>query len=62
MINIPDPNKRFPNAYKTSCFIKNVITAPNILIGDYIYYADPEDPTGFEKIIIFSTGRNLATS
>lgn len=49
MTNIPDPNKRFPNAYKTSCFIKNVITAPNILIGDYTYYDDPEDPTGFEK-------------
>ena len=34
---------------KTSCFIKNVVTAPNILIGDYTYYDDPVDPTGFEK-------------
>lgn len=48
-MEIPNPNTIFPNAYKTSCFIKNVITAPNISIGDYTYYDDPVDPTGFEK-------------
>lgn len=46
---IPDPNAVFPNEYHTSCFIKNVITAPNITVGDYTYYDDPVDPTGFEK-------------
>lgn len=46
---IPDPNAVFPNEYGTSCFIKNVVTAPNITIGDYTYYDDAEDPTGFEK-------------
>lgn len=46
---IPDPNAVFPNEYKTSCFIKNVITAPNITVGDYTYYDDANDPTGFEK-------------
>ena len=49
MYQIPDPNQIFPNAYKTSCFIKDVGKAPNILIGDYTYYDDTEDPTGFEK-------------
>lgn len=49
MHNIPNPNIVFPNEYKTSCYIKNVITAPNIFIGDYTYYDDPVDPTGFEK-------------
>lgn len=49
MKNIPNPNEIFPNEYKTSCFIKNVITAPNIIIGDYTYYDDSNDPTGFEK-------------
>lgn len=48
MKNIPNPNEIFPNEYKTSCFIKNVITAPNIHVGDYTYYDDPVDPTGFE--------------
>lgn len=46
---IPNPNVVFPNDYGTTCFIKNVITAPNILVGDYTYYDDPEDPAGFEE-------------
>ncbi len=49
MKNIPNPNEIFPNEYKTSCFIKNAITAPNIFIGEYTYYDDSADPTGFEK-------------
>lgn len=48
-MNIPDPNAVFPNEYKTSCFIKNVVTAPNISVGDYTYYDDAVDPTGFER-------------
>ena len=46
---IPDPNAVFPNAYQTSCFLKNVITAPNISVGEYTYYDDPVDPTAFER-------------
>ena len=49
MKNIPNPNEVFPNEYKTSCFIKNVIKAPNIIVGDYTYYDDSNDPTGFEQ-------------
>lgn len=49
MKNIPNPDDVYPNQYKTSCYIKNVITAPNIFIGEYTYYDDPVDPTGFEK-------------
>ena len=49
MNGIHNPNVVFPNEYKTSCFIKNVITAPNITVGDYTYYDDASDPTGFEK-------------
>ena len=49
MNRIPDPNVIFPNEYKTSCFLKNVVTAPNITVGDYTYYDDPADPTGFER-------------
>ena len=46
---IPNPNAVFPNLYKTSCFLKNVITAPNIFVGDYTYYDDTVDPANFEK-------------
>lgn len=49
MYNIPDPNAIYANPYKTSCFIKNVVTAPNIHIGDYTHYDDPADPAAFEK-------------
>lgn len=49
MKTIPNPNEIFPNTYKTSCYIKNVVHAPNIIIGDYTYYDDPSDPTAFEK-------------
>lgn len=46
---VPDADAVFPNEYKTSCFIKNVVKAPNIVVGDYTYYDDCVDPTGFEK-------------
>lgn len=46
---IPSPDIIFPNEYKTSCYIKNVVKAPNIFIGDYTYYDDPVSPTEFEK-------------
>ena len=49
MTKIPDSSTVFPNEYKTSCFIKNTITVPNITVGDYTYYDDMVDPTGFEK-------------
>ena len=41
----------YPNAqFKTFCYIKSVITRPNIIAGDYSYYDDSEDgPESFEK-------------
>ena len=49
MDQIPNPNQVFPNQYGTTCFIKNVISVPNISVGDYTYYDDDTDPAGFEK-------------
>lgn len=49
MNGIPSPDVVFPNQYGTSCFLKNVITAPNIQVGDYTYYDHESDPAGFEK-------------
>ena len=49
MNNIPNPDEIFPNEYKTSCFVKNVVKAPNIIIGDYTYYDDDEAALDFEK-------------
>lgn len=48
--DFPDPHAIFANEYKTSVFIKNVIKAPNILVGDFSYYDDAlNDPRDFEK-------------
>lgn len=49
MYQIPDPAVVFPTQHKTICFIKNVVSAPNISVGDYTYYDDPVDPTAFEQ-------------
>ena len=49
MNRIPNPDTVFPNEYGTSCFLKNVITATNIFVGDYTYYDDPAAPADFEK-------------
>lgn len=43
-----DPNEVFPSKHKSLCFIKNVVSAPNISIGDYTYYDDPVKPENFE--------------
>lgn len=46
----PDPNRAFPNSNIPSlCFIKNVIKNPNIIVGDYTYYDDPDGADNFEK-------------
>ncbi|WP_308992440.1 CatB-related O-acetyltransferase [Mariniflexile litorale] len=46
------PNKDiiFPlENYNKLCFLKNIITNPNIIIGDFTYYDDFENVNNFEK-------------
>lgn len=46
----PDPNKLFPNPRIPSlCYIKNAVKNPNIVIGDYTYYDDPDGADSFEE-------------
>lgn len=49
MLKIPDPNAIFPNEYGTTCFIRNVIKAPNISVGEYTYYDSEDRPELFEQ-------------
>lgn len=35
------------------CFIKNTISNPNILVGDYTYYDDPDDSEDFERNVLY---------
>jgi virginiamycin A acetyltransferase len=56
----PNPQQPRPIADQPRvCFIKNCITAPNIIVGDYSYYDDPADPTGFERNVLYNYGSDL---
>ena len=46
---LPDPFDIFPIDDTAICFIKNVITTPNIEVGEYTYYEDDENPTEFDR-------------
>lgn len=47
--NGPNPNDPYPLAeHPRVCFLKSVIRSPNIQVGNYTYYDDPNGPTGFE--------------
>ena len=46
----PDPNAVFPNpSIKSVCYIKNVVTRPNIEVGEYTYYDDINGAERFEE-------------
>ncbi|MEO1340379.1 MAG: Vat family streptogramin A O-acetyltransferase [Cyanobacteria bacterium J06635_13] len=45
----PHPMPGFPQV----CFIKNTVANPNIIIGDYTYYDDPEDSENFERNVLY---------
>ena len=50
----PDPSNKHPMAgFPQVCFIKNTVTNPNIVIGDYTYYDDPEDAENFERNVLY---------
>jgi len=47
---VPDPSTVFPLAgYERLCFLKNVVTHPQITVGDYTYYDDFDTVANFEK-------------
>lgn len=49
-----DPNDKHPmKGFPQICFIQNTISKPNIIIGDYTYYDDPEDSEGFERNVLY---------
>ncbi len=53
--NYPNPNEIWANQYGTTVFLKNIVKAPNISVGDFTYYDDALDPTQFEeKNVLFN--------
>ncbi len=50
----PDPNSPFPiRGMESLCFIKNIVKRPNIVVGDYSYYDDPDNPGSFERNVLY---------
>jgi virginiamycin A acetyltransferase len=50
----PNPNTIYPlKNYHNLCFLKNLIKNPNIIIGDFTYYDDLENPYNFEKNVLY---------
>lgn len=45
----PHPMRGFPQV----CYIKNTLKNPNIVVGDYTYYDDPDDSENFERNVLY---------
>ncbi|MGD1949802.1 MAG: Vat family streptogramin A O-acetyltransferase [Leptolyngbyaceae cyanobacterium] len=49
-----DPTNKHPmEGFPQICFIKNTVSNPNIIIGDYTYYDDPDDSENFERNVLY---------
>ena len=54
MANYPDPSIMYPlKNYQRLCFLKNIVKNPNIIVGDFTYYDDLENPHNFEKNVLY---------
>jgi virginiamycin A acetyltransferase len=49
-----NPNEKHPmKGFPQICFIKNTVSNPNIIIGNYTYYDDLEDSDNFERNVLY---------
>jgi virginiamycin A acetyltransferase len=50
----PRPDEKHPMAgFPQVCFIRNTVRNPNIVVGEYTYYDDPEDSEDFERNVLY---------
>jgi virginiamycin A acetyltransferase len=50
----PDPQNPHPLAgFPRVCYIRNTVENPQISIGDYTYYDDPDDAENFERNVLY---------
>lgn len=53
-MNGPDPSDKHPmKGFPQVCFIRNTVENPNIVIGEYTYYDDPDDSENFERNVLY---------
>jgi len=54
MIHGPSPHSKYPLADQTRLvFLNNIIKNPNIIVGDYTYYDDFDNPENFERNVLY---------
>lgn len=52
--NYPDPHTIYPiKSVTRTVYLKNIINNPQIIVGDYTYYDDPENVHNFEKNVLY---------
>jgi virginiamycin A acetyltransferase len=50
----PDPRNPYPMAgFPQVCFLNNVLNNPQIEVGDYSYYDDPDGAENFERNVLY---------
>lgn len=50
----PSPDTTYPMpGFPQVCFLKNIVTRPNIEVGDYTYYDDPDGVENFENNVLY---------
>ncbi|HTD04441.1 Vat family streptogramin A O-acetyltransferase [Undibacterium sp.] len=53
-MNGPNPQSAHPmQGFPQVCYIKNTVSSPNIIVGDYSYYDDPVDSENFERNVLY---------
>lgn len=54
MTSGPSPDTHYPIPGQTRlAFLKNIVKNPNIIVGDYTYYDDFENPENFERNVLY---------
>jgi len=54
MSNGPSPHRLYPLTNQTRLvYLKNIVKNPNIVVGDYTYYDDFENPENFERNVSY---------
>jgi len=50
----PNPGTAFPMpGFPQVCFLKNIVTRPNIEVGNFTYYDDPDGVENFENNVLY---------
>lgn len=53
-ISHPNPNTLYPiEGVERTVYLKNIITNPQIIVGDYTYYDDPKDVRNFKENVLY---------